>query len=145
MSSAQATADEGMPARLTRLGNALDFIERLPPARAPRIVLWTVCGLFTFTLIWSLVAQLDIVAVAEGRLVPATYSKIVQPAESGVVREILVKDGDAVTAGQVLVRLDPDDRRRRQQEPRRRDRDAALDAAPHRCRTRRSRDRSEPR
>jgi HlyD family secretion protein len=90
-----------------RVGNALAFIERLPPARAPRIVLWTVCALFAFALVWSLVAKLDIVAVAEGRLVPATYSKIVQPAESGVIREILVRDGDAVVAGQVLVRLDP--------------------------------------
>ncbi len=92
---------------ISRLGNALAFIERMPPSRAPRIVLWSVCALFAFTLIWSLVAKLDIVAVAEGRLVPSTYSKIVQPAESGIVREILVKDGDAVTAGQVLVRLDP--------------------------------------
>lgn len=108
MSAARTTADElAMPLAPSRLGNALDFIERLPPARAPRIVLWAVCGLFAFTLIWALVAQLDIVAVAEGRLVPATYSKIVQPAESGVVREILVKDGDAVAVGQVLVRLDP--------------------------------------
>jgi len=90
-----------------RLGNALAFIERLPPAKAPRIVLWSVCTLFGLTLVWSLVARLDIVAVAEGRLVPTTYSKIVQPAESGVVREILVKDGDAVAAGQVLVRMDP--------------------------------------
>ena len=44
-------------------------------------MLWTVCGLFAFTLVWSLVAQLDIVAVAEGRLVPSTYTKIVQPAD----------------------------------------------------------------
>jgi HlyD family secretion protein len=92
---------------ITRLGNALAYIERLPPAKAPRIVLWTVCALFAFALVWSLVARLDIVAVAEGRLVPATYSKIVQPAESGIVREILVRDGDAVAAGQVLLRLDP--------------------------------------
>ena len=70
-------------------------------------MLWSVCGLFAYSLVWSLVAKLDIVAVAEGRLVPTTYSKIVQPSESGIVREILVKDGDAVVAGQVLVRLDP--------------------------------------
>ncbi len=107
MSSATEAAEPGSNSTPSRLGNALDFIERMPPARAPRIVLWAVCGLFAFMLVWSLVAQLDIVAVAEGRLVPATYSKIVQPSESGVVREILVKDGDAVTAGQVLVRLDP--------------------------------------
>ena len=90
-----------------RLGNALTFVERLPPSKAPRMVLWSVCALFGFALIWSLVAKLDIVAVAEGRLVPATYTKIVQPAESGIVREILVRDGDAVGTGQVLVRLDP--------------------------------------
>jgi HlyD family secretion protein len=90
-----------------RLGDALSFIERLPPSKAPRIVLWSVCTLFGFALVWSLLAKLDIVAVAEGRLVPATHTKIVQPAESGIVREILVRDGDAVVAGQVLVRLDP--------------------------------------
>src|SRR5918993_1985417 len=103
----QAQADTALNMPISRLGNALAFIERLPPSRAPRIVLWTVCALFAFALIWALVAKLDIVAVAEGRLVPSTYSKIVQPAESGIVREILVKDGDAVIAGQVLVRLDP--------------------------------------
>ena len=103
----QAHANTAPESPISRLGNALAFIERLPPSRAPRIVLWTVCALFAFALIWSLVAKLDIVAVAEGRLVPSTYSKIVQPAESGIVREILVKDGDAVIAGQVLVRLDP--------------------------------------
>ena len=103
----QAQANTAPEALISRLGNALAFVERLPPSRAPRIVLWTVCALFAFALIWSLVAKLDIVAVAEGRLVPSTYSKIVQPAESGIVREILVKDGDAVVVGQVLVRLDP--------------------------------------
>ena len=102
----QAKADTA-PNPVSRLGNALTFVERLPPSRAPRIVLWSVCGLFVYSLVWSLVAKLDIVAVAEGRLVPTTYSKIVQPSESGVVRELLVKDGDAVIAGQVLVRLDP--------------------------------------
>ena len=103
----QVQANTAPESPISRLGNALAFVERLPPSRAPRIVLWTVCALFAFALIWSLVAKLDIVAVAEGRLVPSTYSKIVQPAESGIVREILVRDGDLVVAGQVLVRLDP--------------------------------------
>jgi HlyD family secretion protein len=38
--------------------------------------------------------------------VPQSFLKIVQPAEPGIVREILVKDGDAVEEGQVLVRMD---------------------------------------
>ncbi len=57
-------------------------------------------------LLWACLAKLDIVATAQGRLVPISYTKVVQPAEAGVVSEILVKDGDAVKAGQVLLRLD---------------------------------------
>jgi hemolysin D len=46
--------------------------------------------------------------VAQGKLIPGTYVKIVQPAESGVLREILVTDGQQVKAGQVLMRMDTD-------------------------------------
>lgn len=56
------------------------------------------------------VRQADIVAVAQGRLVPATYVKIVQPAEAGIVREIRVREGERVQEGQVLIRLDPNSR-----------------------------------
>ena len=37
---------------------------------------------------------------------PTTYTKIVQPVEAGVVADILVREGDKVQAGQVLIRLD---------------------------------------
>jgi len=77
------------------------------PARRPRIVLWSVCGLVGVLFVWACLAQLDIVAVAQGRLVPRSYVKIVQPAEAGIVREILIEEGDRVERGQVLVRLDP--------------------------------------
>jgi HlyD family secretion protein len=66
----------------------------------------TVRSGLSIELIWAACAKLDIVAVAPGRLVPQTFVKIVQPAESGVLREILVKQGDRVSAGQVLARLD---------------------------------------
>jgi hemolysin D len=45
--------------------------------------------------------------VAEGQLVPQTYVKIVQPNDAGRVSEILIREGDTVKAGQVLMRLDP--------------------------------------
>ncbi|MEJ1965409.1 MAG: HlyD family type I secretion periplasmic adaptor subunit [Gammaproteobacteria bacterium] len=77
------------------------------PAQAPRAVGWTIAILFAILLVWAIVAKLDIVAVAEGRLVPQTYVKIVQPADAGIVREILVDEGDYVEKGQVLLRLDP--------------------------------------
>ena len=45
-------------------------------------------------------------AVAQGKIVPQSYLKILQPADSGIVRDILVTDGQLVEAGQVLVRMD---------------------------------------
>lgn len=95
------------PAVAIRLASALFEIEMAQPGRNSRTVLWFVCGLVLVMLAWSAFAKLDIVAVAQGRLVPQTYVKIVQPAEAGIVREILVNEGDAVEQGQLLVRLDP--------------------------------------
>ncbi len=92
---------------LPRLRTALFDITAHDPDSAPRWTLRIVCALVAVLLAWAAFAKLDIVAVAEGRLVPQTYVKIVQPAEAGIVREILVREGDAVAAGQVLLRLDP--------------------------------------
>src|SRR5690606_19088511 len=69
-------------------------------------LLWTLLALLVFLLAWVLLGRLDIVAVAPGKLVPETQIKIVQPAESGIIREILVKEGQSVGAGQVLMRMD---------------------------------------
>ena len=80
--------------------------QRQPPSPLPQTVLYALLALFAILLIWALVGRLDIVAVAQGKLVPQSFLKIVQPAEPGVVREILVKEGDAVREGQALVRMD---------------------------------------
>lgn len=92
---------------------ALDFapdllaIQDRPPERLPRVLLVVVAALIALLLLWATFAKLDIIATADGRLVPMTFTKVVQPAEAGVVSEILVKDGDAVREGQLLLRLDP--------------------------------------
>jgi len=91
---------------------ALDFapdllaIQERPPSRLPRALMLTVATLIGLLLLWAIFAELDIIATAEGRLVPLTFTKVVQPAEAGVVSEILVKDGDFVQQGQLLLRLD---------------------------------------
>jgi HlyD family secretion protein len=91
---------------------ALDFapdllaIQERPPARMPRALLMVVASLVGLLLVWATFAKLDIIASAEGRLVPATFTKVVQPAEAGMVTDIFVKDGDLVREGQLLMRLD---------------------------------------
>jgi hemolysin D len=72
-----------------------------------RRVLLALAGMLGFLIVWSVVGRLDIVAVADGKLVPHTYIKIVQPADAGIVKEILAREGEQVRAGQVLMRMDP--------------------------------------
>ncbi len=85
---------------------ALLQLQEAPPSPIPRAVLRVLLAMLAILLLWALIGRIDIVATAQGKLVPEGYVKIVQPAESGIVREILVKEGETVTQGQVLMRLD---------------------------------------
>ena len=82
-------------------------IQDQPPAPLAGWMLRLLLALLAGLLLWTVFGRLDIVAVADGKLVPSTYLKIVQPAEQGIVKEILVKEGEAVKEGQVLIRMDP--------------------------------------
>ena len=82
-------------------------IQEKPPAPLAGWMLRLLIALVAGVILWATFGQLDIVAVADGKLVPSSYLKIVQPAEQGIVKEILVKEGEAVREGQVLVRMDP--------------------------------------
>jgi hemolysin D len=81
-------------------------LQETPPPPAPRRAAWAICALFVIALVWATLGQIDIVAVAPGRIVVSERTKTVQPLERSVVKRVLVKDGDAVKAGQVLIELD---------------------------------------
>ena len=80
--------------------NPLDFsppllrLQDSPPNPVGRAVMTTLFVLLAALLVWAIVGKLDIVAIAEGKLVPQSYLKIVQPSDSGIVKDILVKEGD---------------------------------------------------
>jgi hemolysin D len=82
-------------------------IQQTPVHPSPRRALWAIMALFSIAVLWSMVGQVDIVAIAPGRIVVSDRTKTVQPLEAGVIRAIHVRDGDKVTAGQVLIELDP--------------------------------------
>jgi HlyD family secretion protein len=81
-------------------------IQEKPPAPLAGWMLRLLIALLAGVVLWAVFGRLDIVAVADGKLVPSSYLKIVQPAEQGIVKEILVKEGEAVKEGQVLIRMD---------------------------------------
>ena len=88
------------------LARGLHAITQAPPAPLPRVLMWCLLFLFGVLLGWSVIGKLDIVASSEGKLIPSSFLKIVQPSEGGIIKALLVKEGEQVTAGQVLVRMD---------------------------------------
>ncbi|MDE1992160.1 MAG: HlyD family type I secretion periplasmic adaptor subunit, partial [Rhizobiaceae bacterium] len=93
-------------------GVEVDFLALAPASPMPRLrgVAWTgnlLIGFFVIGLgVWSVLAPLKSAAVAAGIVEPEFSRKTVQHLEGGIVRRILVKNGDTVTAGQVLIQLD---------------------------------------
>ena len=57
--------------------------------------------------LWAYYGQLDIVATAEGEIIPSTKVKSVQHLEGGIVHEILTNEGDRVVKGEPLITLEP--------------------------------------
>jgi hemolysin D len=90
----------------SRWHDPLRLIQHEAPSEIGRIVLWSISMLAFLLIVWAVFGQLDIIATADGKLVPQTLVKIVQPAEAGVVKQLLVEEGNAVKAGQVLAKLD---------------------------------------
>ena len=77
-------------------------LARLAPHQA--FVLIAALGTSCF-LLWASFAQLDVIVRSEGRIIPAGKSQIVQHLEGGIVRQILVQEGQVVKAGQTLMEL----------------------------------------
>jgi hemolysin D len=99
--------------RQTRSANELAFlpaaleIVETPPSPAGRAIGATIMLVFCVALAWAWFGQIDIVASAQGRIVPSDRVKVIQPLEIGVVRTLLVEDGQKVKAGDVLLEIDP--------------------------------------
>lgn len=93
-------------------GKELEFlpavveIQETPASPVGRTIIYVIVALFTIAVLWAIFGKIDIIAIAQGKIVPGDRSKIVQPLESGVVKKIYVRDGSRVRRGQPLVEID---------------------------------------
>ncbi len=71
-----------------------------------RGVIWSIMAVTTGAIIWSAFAKIEQVVTAQGQLKPQGKVQEVQPPINGVVKEVFVKDGDRVKAGQTLLVFD---------------------------------------
>ncbi len=75
------------------------------PLRARKAVRAALLALAIF-LLWAAIAQVDEITKGEGKAVSSRQLQVVQSLDGGIVREILVKEGDRVLEGQILVKID---------------------------------------
>ncbi|GLR48625.1 HlyD family type I secretion periplasmic adaptor subunit [Sphingomonas astaxanthinifaciens] len=78
---------------------------RAPLTGSRRIILYSSIGFFLF-LIWSMIAHVDEATHGQGKVIPSSKVQLIQSSEPATVREILVRSGERVRQGQLLVRLD---------------------------------------
>jgi hemolysin D len=83
---------------------ALEILET-PASPVGRAVAGTIMAFFLVALAWGAVGKVDIIATASGKIVPSARTKTIQPLETGIVQAIHVRDGDHVSAGQILIEL----------------------------------------
>jgi hemolysin D len=85
---------------------ALEIIER-PVSPTGRVTAYVLGAGLALTFGWAMFGKLDVVASAPGRLIPADNVKLIQSSDAGILRAILVRDGQEVRKGQALIELDP--------------------------------------
>jgi hemolysin D len=76
-----------------------------PPHPLPRILMWTTVAIFCAALAWAIVGKVDIITGAEGKIIPGGRVRVIQPLDKGMIKRILVNEGQQVKAGQTLVEL----------------------------------------
>ncbi|WP_321462843.1 HlyD family type I secretion periplasmic adaptor subunit [uncultured Vibrio sp.] len=90
----------------------LDFVDDKTAAlllntpSSARLMLWVMVFFFITAIAWASWAQIDKVTVGHGKVIPSSQIQVVQNLEGGLVKEILVKEGQQVEKGQQLLLID---------------------------------------
>lgn len=81
-------------------------VQDSPASPFGRAVAWILCLIIFIAILWSCMANIDIIAVSQGKIVPVGNTKIIQSNIDGTIKSIKVKDGSYVKKGDILIELD---------------------------------------
>lgn len=81
-------------------------LQESPPNPLVRWLAWVLIALFVLALLWACFGKVDVVASAEGKIIPGSRVKQIQPLDKGVIKAIHVKEGQYVKEGDALIELD---------------------------------------
>lgn len=99
----QSWAKEQVDLAEARALSVLEVEDDLPLSR--HLLFFSIVAFFILFILWANFAALDEVTRGDGRVIPSTEIQALQSLEAGIVEEFLVRSGDQVESGQVLMRL----------------------------------------
>ena len=76
------------------------------PGLAAHLLLFAVVGFLAWALLWASWAEVDQVSSGEGKVIPSRQLQVVQNLEGGILSQIMVREGQRVEPGDVLMQLD---------------------------------------
>jgi len=100
-------ANQDLRAGDVALLSPLHAAQVLEPAPAAMWAVYLMLALLASAVGWAAVTQVDIVSKAPGRVVPDGREQVIASLEGGILRELLVREGQQVQEGQDLALLDP--------------------------------------
>jgi len=81
-------------------------IQQAPPNPLAKWLSRSLMILLVLAVAWAMIGEVNIVASAEGKIIPSSRVKQIQPIEKAIVKAILVTEGQSVTKGEALIELD---------------------------------------
>ncbi|SAI68153.1 cyclolysin secretion protein [Bordetella ansorpii] len=94
----QAAEAEFLPAALA--------LQQRAVSPAPRVAMWLLILFAVLAVLWAVLGHVDIVATAQGKIIPSEGTQTIQPIGTATVKAIHVREGQAVRAGDLLLELD---------------------------------------
>jgi hemolysin D len=81
-------------------------IQETPPHPLSRKIIYTLISFFLIVLVWGILGKIDIVSVAQGKIISSGHDKVVQPLATATVVALYVQEGQKVKQGELLVEFD---------------------------------------
>ena len=100
------TQSVGMPAAQAPYATDLHLAILTTPNRLGRVLLYTCGGALVAGLTWASFFHLDEITTAQGRVISFSREQVIQSLEAGTLSELPIHEGDQISKGQILLRID---------------------------------------
>lgn len=101
-----AATDAEMAAQLRRFELEAEVVMSRHRTQRAQLIVRSAIGVIVMLVIWASIARVDEVTRGDGKVIPSRQLQVVQSLDGGVVSEILVREGEVVEEGQLLLKID---------------------------------------